>query len=131
MSIFLGDTPVEIYFNGAAAGLPVQGVFLGGIQVFPAGTAATVPGAPTNVRGFFEFGNTEVSFDAPEDDGGSPITGYKFYFDGVERTPSSSPDPNTSVFSDQDYAGQDVEVSAVNAIGEGPKSEPAEITVPE
>jgi hypothetical protein len=42
MGIFLGDTPVEIYFNGAAAGLPVQGVFLGGIQVFPTGTAATV-----------------------------------------------------------------------------------------
>jgi hypothetical protein len=42
MGLFLGDTPVEIYFNGAAAGLPVQGVFLGGIQVFPAGTAAAI-----------------------------------------------------------------------------------------
>jgi hypothetical protein len=42
MSIFLGDTPVEIYFNGAAAGLPVQGVFLGGVQVFPTGTAAAI-----------------------------------------------------------------------------------------
>jgi hypothetical protein len=40
MSIFLGDTPVEIYFNGTSAGLPVQGVFLGPIQVFPTGTAA-------------------------------------------------------------------------------------------
>jgi len=113
-SLYLGSTPVAAY--------------LGAEQVY---SAATVPGAPTNVTGFFEFGNTEVSFDAPEDDGGSPITGYKFYFDGVERTPSFSPDPNNRVFSNQDYAGQDVEVSAVNAIGEGPKSEPAEITVPE
>jgi hypothetical protein len=40
MGIFLGDKPVSVYFNGAAAGLPVQGVFLGGIQVFPAGAAA-------------------------------------------------------------------------------------------
>jgi hypothetical protein len=40
MGIFLGDKPVSVYFNGAAAGLPVQGVFLGPIQVFPTGTAA-------------------------------------------------------------------------------------------
>jgi hypothetical protein len=40
MGIFLGDKPVNVFFNGAAAGLPVQGVFLGGIQVFPTGTAA-------------------------------------------------------------------------------------------
>jgi hypothetical protein len=40
MGIFLGDRPVSVFFNGAAAGLPVQGVFLGGIQVFPTGTAA-------------------------------------------------------------------------------------------
>jgi hypothetical protein len=42
MSIFLGDRPVSVYFNGAAAGLPVQGVFLGPIQVFPTGTAAAI-----------------------------------------------------------------------------------------
>jgi hypothetical protein len=42
MGIFLGDKPVTVFFNGAAAGLPVQGVFLGGVQVFPTGTAATV-----------------------------------------------------------------------------------------
>jgi hypothetical protein len=40
MGIFLGDKQVSVYFNGAAAGLPVQGVFLGPIQVFPTGTAA-------------------------------------------------------------------------------------------
>jgi hypothetical protein len=40
MGIFLGDKPVDVYFNGAAASLPVQGVFLGGIQVFPTGAAA-------------------------------------------------------------------------------------------
>ena len=40
MGIFLGDRPVSVYFNGASASLPVQGVFLGGIQVFPTGSAA-------------------------------------------------------------------------------------------
>jgi hypothetical protein len=42
MGIFLGDKPVTVFFNGAAAGLPVQGVFLGPIQVFPTGTAAAI-----------------------------------------------------------------------------------------
>jgi hypothetical protein len=40
MGIFLGDRPVSVFFNGASASLPVQGVFLGPIQVFPTGTAA-------------------------------------------------------------------------------------------
>jgi hypothetical protein len=40
MGIFLGDKPVTVFFNGAAAGLPVQGVFLGPVQVFPTGAAA-------------------------------------------------------------------------------------------
>jgi len=40
MGIFLGDRPVSVYFNGASASLPVQGVFLGPVQVFPTGAAA-------------------------------------------------------------------------------------------
>jgi hypothetical protein len=40
MGIFLGDRPVSVFFNGASASLPVQGVFLGPVQVFPTGTAA-------------------------------------------------------------------------------------------
>jgi hypothetical protein len=40
MGIFLGDKPVSVYFNGASASLPVQGVFLGPVQVFPTGSAA-------------------------------------------------------------------------------------------
>jgi len=42
MGIFLGDKPVSVYFNGTNASVPVQGVFLGGIQVFPTGTAAAI-----------------------------------------------------------------------------------------
>jgi hypothetical protein len=42
MGIFLGDKPVSVYFNWASASLPVQGVFLGPIQVFPTGTAAAI-----------------------------------------------------------------------------------------
>jgi hypothetical protein len=126
MSIFLGDRPVSVFFNGASASLPVQGVFLGGIQVFPTGTAATVPGAPTIDSAAFLSPNTLVVFYPPEDDGGSAITGYNFYFNGTLRTPDSVVPDNgelIATFEDQDYSEQTVEVSAVNAIGEGPKSD--------
>jgi hypothetical protein len=51
MGIFLGDKPVSVFFNGASASLPVQGVFLGGIQVFPAAAAATDTALLLNFNG--------------------------------------------------------------------------------
>jgi hypothetical protein len=51
MGIFLGDKPVSVYFNGTNASVPVQGVFLGGIQVFPAGTAAAPAALLLNFNG--------------------------------------------------------------------------------
>jgi hypothetical protein len=51
MGIFLGDRPVSVFFNGASASLPVQGVFLGGIQVFPAAAAATDTALLLNFNG--------------------------------------------------------------------------------
>lgn len=60
-------------------------------------------------------------------DGGSAITAYKEYFNGVLTTPGYSfPGESGGVayYNDYffaDYTGQTAEVSAVNAIGEGPK----------
>jgi hypothetical protein len=51
MGIFLGDKPVSVYFNGTNASLPVQGVFLGPIQVFPTGAAAATLYFDANVDG--------------------------------------------------------------------------------
>jgi hypothetical protein len=59
MGIFLGDKPVDVYFNGAAAGLPVQGVFLGGIQVFPAAAAVTFPAS--DLLAFWKLADTSDS----------------------------------------------------------------------
>jgi hypothetical protein len=130
MGIFLGDKPVSVYFNGASASLPVQGVFLGGVQVFPTGTAATVPGAPTIRVATVDVGDTVVIFSVP-DDGGSEITSYKYYFDGVEAIPFAEDDFSIEgeilAFFDGEKLGQDAEVSAVNAIGEGPKSDPVTV----
>lgn len=88
--------------------------------------ATAVPGAPTITSAFWDGGALEfiVRFSVP-DDGGSPITGYKFYFDGVEATVSGGPvssDGQLLVTFAENFTGQDAQVSAVNAIGEGPKS---------
>jgi hypothetical protein len=130
MGIFLGDKPVSVYFNGANASLPVQGVFLGGVQVFPAGSAVTVPGAPTINQTFSDFDVT-VLIISPPADGGSAITGYAVYINGVlveilDYVPPGV-EGTATIYLTEEYVGQEAEVSAVNAIGEGPKSDPVTI----
>jgi hypothetical protein len=91
---------------------------------------ASVPGAPTILLTY-----TEIPFDAGvvfqiPGDGGSPITSYTFYINGVEAEPivgpfEGGPGELIAVFDYELGAGQDIEVAAVNAVGEGPKSAPA------
>jgi hypothetical protein len=120
MSIYLGSQAVTVYLGAVQVTSP-GGAFLDGVQVFPAGPS--VPGAPTITSASFDE-NTDVGFTTPSD-GGSEITAYKLYFDGVEQTPDSISlsDINSASFA-ANLVGQEVEVSAVNAIGEGPKSDP-------
>jgi hypothetical protein len=135
MGLFLGDRPVSVFFNGASASLPVQGVFLGPVQVFPTGAGGTVPGKPTIVIAVDEgpeSGITAIIFSPPANDGGSEVTGYRFFFDGFEVFPDNNPltafGDNLGAFFSDGYVGQSAEISAVNAIGEGPKSDPVTIT---
>jgi len=133
MGIFLGDKPVSVYFNGTNASLPVQGVFLGPVQVFPTGAAATVPGAPTIVSAEDDgVSLTTIIFSPPTNDGGSEVTGYRFFFDGSEVFPDNVPltafGDNFGALFANGFVGQTAEISAVNAIGEGPKSDPVTIT---
>jgi len=119
MSIFLGDRPVSVYFNGASASLPVQGVFLGGIQVFPAGAAATVPDAPV-LQDATEGG--DIIFIAPSD-GGSAILGYAIYVNGVrEADIFVEVSPGLLHLPAGAEVDDDIEIAAINAVGEGPKS---------
>ena len=99
-------------------------VYLGSEQVW---SAVSVPGAPTITSAAFSSGDTTVVVDAPVSDGGSSITGYKFYFDGLEATPDDVQTDVIYIFY-ADYSGQDAEVSAVNAVGEGAKSDPVTVT---
>jgi hypothetical protein len=123
MGIFLGDKPVSVFFNGASASLPVQGVFLGGIQVFPAGAAATVPGAPTwdgtpPASGGDEF---DHPFLAPANDGGSEITGYNVYVNNELVLEGQDPGQLFVNFTLSIAGTYEIAVAAVNAVGEGPR----------
>jgi hypothetical protein len=88
------------------------------------GTAAvqTVPGAPTNLTAGFGDGAWQLSWIAPSD-GGSPLTAYRVYSNGVldtgAQTSPLSADATTTAQTDAE-----ISVSAVNAIGEGPQSSP-------
>jgi hypothetical protein len=91
-------------------------VFLGTVAV------QTVPGAPEIEMAEWSGDSTNVEHNIPSD-GGSAITAYKYYFDGAEYTPTST-EEGIGYFAGEDYSGLVAEVSAVNAIGEGPKSTP-------
>jgi len=106
---------------------------------------ATVPGAPTIFEAAFAFGDTGVSVASPISNGGSPITSFNFYFEGSDSPTAPdelrlvgendqlvTEDPlfAIAIFS-PDYTGQEVRASAVNAIGEGPKSAPVTVTAAE
>jgi hypothetical protein len=90
----------------------------------------TVPGKPTIDVVASEGGEIGLFFFPPENDGGSAITGYKFYFDDVEVTPydSSPTSGGRLVAFFFGPSGPSAQVSAVNAVGEGPRSAPVTVT---
>ena len=80
---------------------------------------ATVPGAPTIT---LVFTGAYVGFVAPSD-GGSPISGYNIYADGTLLASNQQPLATNQLPSPEGLgSGELVEISAVNAVGEGPKS---------
>jgi hypothetical protein len=139
MGIFLGDKPVSVFFNGASASLPVQGVFLGGIQVFPTGTAATVPDAPVITAAVFDFSNGETRVVASGQNNGADVTAARFVFsesgekvpDGVNALEIFDDNGTYSIVGNftTDYSGETVQVFATNSVGESEGSDPVEVTV--
>lgn len=119
MAVKLGSSAVTLRLG--AATYPTK-AYLGDTLV-----AATVPSAPT-ITSAVEVGgtDTELAWQAPATNGGSSITEYKFYADGSEQTPS--PQADFVVYLTGITSGAVVEVSAVNAVGEGPKSAPVTVT---
>ena len=94
---------------------------------------ATVPGAPTNVRAIPSNGYATVSWTAPADNGGSPVTGYVVAYstDGGGTYTRTTQNFSTSTATSQDVSGLRngtayvFRVSAINAVGTGPASAPS------
>jgi hypothetical protein len=114
MAIKLGSSSVTLKLGTQAVT-----AYLGAVSLNP-----TVPGAPTidsangNAMDF-----AQVVF-APPSSGGSPITAYRFYFnDSLEEADTITPSGVLLVASFLAGLSGDVQVSAVNAVGEGPLSE--------
>ena len=90
-------------------------------KVFLGSTAVqTVPPAPGGLE--YDVGADEVTWAGVAKGGGSPILHYRVYFNGVWDQQQ-----NTSSTVVAPPAGE-YEVSAVNAIGEGPKAGPVTVT---
>lgn len=82
----------------------------------------TVPGRPTITQAVETF---PIAWLPPASNGGSPLLSYYVYIDNTLVETITAPD-TTSV--DSAGLGSVVEVSAVNAIGEGPRSAPVIVT---
>jgi len=95
-----------------------------------------VPGAPTDVAATSgDDAASTVSWVAPADDGGSPITGYVVtpYIGTDAADPVAVDDPTATahtVTGLTNGTAYTFTVAAVNAAGEGPESEPSEPATP-
>jgi hypothetical protein len=92
---------------------------------------ATVPTAPRNLVSASGYLQVSLSWQAPLSDGGSSITGYKIYRGTLSTsltlltTVTNNTYINTGLTAGRTYSYQ---VSAVNSVGEGPRSNMANST---
>lgn len=114
MAIRLGTTAVTLKLGTQA----VTGRL--GTQI----VTASLPGAPTITSAT----SSTVNYSPPASNGGAAITAYRFYINSVLTTPTSGTLGSSATFGSS-LAGASVEVSAVNSVGEGPKSSPFTVAV--
>ena len=83
----------------------------------------TIPSAPVITLALDEVG---IQWTTPSD-GGSALTGYKLYRNGELVEPDDPNNPWTQSSSDTYAVGSVMQVRAVNAVGDGPLSDPVTV----
>jgi len=115
----IGDENNEGFFPGVT----IPSSYTYSVTLFEAESPATTPGVPTNLQLTPANGQIGVSWGPPSSDGGSAITSYRVFVDGqpVHQTANGSTFGHTvtGLNNGQSY---NVEVAAVNAVGQGNKT---------
>ena len=128
-----GATPNAAFGTGAST------VWLAATVVLKpesSGGGATAPGTPTSVAAVAGNASATLTWTAPPD-GGSPLTSYTVtpYADGVAGTPTvvtgTPPTPSATVSGLSNAVPYTFTVSAANAVGSGPVSQPSNSVVPD
>ncbi len=95
-------------------------------------TPATVPNAPTTLRVVRGDGEADLSFEAPDGDGGSSITGYQVSTDGghtwADLSVSGSAPYTATVTGLSNGNAYSIAVRAVNGEGHGASTEASNVT---
>ena len=94
-------------------------------------STTTVPGSPTNVVATAGDSSATVTWTAPANNGGSPITGYKITYSGNSGIPINITSTTATVTGLTNGASYTFIVAATNAIGTGSFSSNSNTIIPE